>query len=355
MSKQKKPFSPSESHSYNVNVALALGKPGKAVLLKELYRSYKYFRENKAKELDGFHWFFLRMDALVSLYPEYTKTTMYRWIKELEDNYLIASRSDLNSHGYDRTKWFTVNVFAYECLTLGKTLNWLNSQNENRENEEHSFWKTAIIKMGIAIQQTGTSCSQNEPTIQPCLNPGDNPSLNPVVETSVSPDLFSNGVQVYSPDNVQSVTSEEEKISAKKEQADRVAAQRVEDAIFIIQTLNQFAGRQLPHDPKGRGSKNVDYVVSLLRKKYTVEELELMVQFKCYEWVGTKMAKNLSPITLFKRHGERYVQEAIEAKDNPAFLAAIRKAKEADSGGQGSGLNQADSYTREVADSLQNW
>lgn len=359
MSKQKKPFSPSENHSYNVNVAIALGKPGKAVLLKEMYRSFKYFKEHNAKHLDGFYWFFLRMDAISNLYPEYTKTTMYRWIKELEENDLIASRSDLNSHKYDRTKWFTVNIAAYEFLCLGKTLNWLNSQNENGENKEHSLWKTAITKMRIGREQSGTDYSQNGLTIQPCLNPGEEPCLNPEVETGVSLVLFEDDVQSDSVSKGENVTGKEEKVSAQKEEK----AKLIEDAVVLIGILNQFAGRSFPCDPDGRGHKNVDYVVSLLGKRlkgkllYAFDDVELMIQFKCFEWVNNpKMSKHLKPITLFKRHGEEYIEEAREAKDNPAFLAAVNRAKEAEGKTNGQhNLSTAGEITHDVANRLQNW
>lgn len=357
MSKDKKPFSQSENHSYNVNVAMALGKPGKAVLLKEMYRSFKYFKEHNAKNLDGFYWFFLRMDAIASLYPEYTKTTMYRWVKEMEDLNIIASRSDLNSHKYDRTKWFTVNVFAYESLSMGKGLDWLTSQNENGENDQHSTWVKAITKMGIGDEENGTDYSQNELTIQPCLNPCVEPCLNPEGEKEFSLVLFNDELDSIIGNVRRRENQKEEKTSGKKEEK----AKMIEDAVFIIGVLNAFADRRLPADPDGRGHKNVEKVVSLLSQKkkgkylYTVEDLELVVQYKCLEWVGTDGQKWLRPSTLFGNRFPTYLDDATEAKDNPAFLAAVKRAKEADQKKGNGGALQASDITANVAEELKNW
>ncbi len=150
----------------------------------------------------------------------------------------------------------------------------------------------------------------------------------------------------------------EEKISAQKEEKTKL----IEDAIYLIGVLNQFANRKFPTDPDGRGRKNVDYIVSLLKKKakgkplYSVEDLELMIQYKCFEWVGNpKMEKHLQPVTLFKRHGEDYIQESTEAKDNPAFLAVVKKAKEEEGKTNGQTLSTAGAITHDVANKLNNW
>jgi uncharacterized phage protein (TIGR02220 family) len=352
MSKTQKPFSPSENHSYNVNVATALKRnTGKATLLKEFYRSYRHWKANDNSFRDGFHWFFLKMTALEELYPEFTAASMYRWLKELEEESLIASRDDLNKHGYDRTKWFTVNEFAYESLSAGKTLAWLNSQNENSENIEFSNWKTAIIKMRNAILKMMNSNSQNDTTIQPCLNPCEEPCLNPKSETGVSLSLSKTDLQ-------EDFDKKEEKNSGQKEEKQRM----IEDAISLIGVLNAFAGRSLPCDPDGRGSNNVDYVVSLLSQKikgkhlYSFENVELVIQYKCFEWMNTKEQKYLRPSTLFGSKFSKYLDDAEEAKDNPAFLNAVKKAKQSEEKANGhNNLSTAGAITHGVANRLQNW
>ena len=100
---------------------------------------------------------------------------------------------------------------------------------------------------------------------------------------------------------------------------------------------------------------NIEHVSGLLRKKYTVEEVELMIKYKCFEWVGNKtMEKHLKPITLFKRHGEDYIQEAIEAKENPLFLQMIQQSIEADKK-EGPKLATAGSITMQAVETLAGW
>ena len=168
-------------------------------------------------------------------------------------------------------------------------------------------------------------------------------------ETDASLSLFEGDGHLYSVNNGKSVTLKEEKTSGKKEERENQARE-------LIKVLNDFAGRQLPYEEGKRGaSTNVGYVVSLLKKKYTFDELELMIQYKCFEWVGTDSEKHLQPITLFKRHGERYVQQAIEAKNNPKFLEAVRRHKEKQENSSQANVLQATEITKGVAEELQNW
>lgn len=119
--------------------------------------------------------------------------------------------------------------------------------------------------------------------------------------------------------------NEKEKNSAKKE--------KQEIAVGIILFLNEHSGRKLPHDVNGRGKKNVEDVMGLLNKGYKREEIEDMILMKCWEWRDTNMAKNLKPITLFKRHGERYIEESEEAKENVEFQKMLKLAKDKTSNG----------------------
>jgi len=156
-------------------------------------------------------------------------------------------------------------------------------------------------------------------------------------------------VQVDDIDDLKA-TEEKEKTSAKKEKEDLLNA----DAVAIVELLNKFAERDFSTALTGRGSDNVKHVKSLLKKKYTREEIELMVMFKIWEWKDSpKMAKHLKPVTLFKRHGTEYIEDALMARDNPAFQKALKEAKQAESK-NGTKLTGG-TITRNAAESLANW
>lgn len=351
MKKDKKPFSASENHSYNVNVAVCLKHTGKATMLKEMHRSHQYWARQGKGDHDGFNWFFLRMESLSELYPEYNKKSMYRWIRDLEELYLVASRSDLNQHGYDKTRWFTVNLDAYESLTKGDASVLTHSQNENTGS--FSKWANAILKMRNAIAQNEISNSQNVPTIQPLLKTSiknlDKKKSNSDELSSVDKSdwlIQDEEDRLY----IEQQFQEKEKNSAKKEKEDLLNA----DAIAVVQLLNELAERDFSTALTGRGSDNVKWVKSLLKQKYQREELELMVMYKVWEWKDNdKMSKHLQPVTMFKRHGKTYIEQALMARDNPAFQKAVKKAKSAESK-NGTKLTGG-TITRNAAESLVNW
>lgn len=127
----------------------------------------------------------------------------------------------------------------------------------------------------------------------------------------------------------------------------------IDEAVAIINFFNEVSGRKVSANVKGRGSENVMMVAQLLRKGYTREELEQMIVFKCWEWKDSpKMAKHLEPVTIFKRHGAQYIQQAIEARENPAFLAVLKRAHDAE--GKNQPITNGE-ITRAVAERLLNW
>ena len=372
MKKTNKPFSATESHSYDVNVAVALKNAGKATLLKEFCRSHRFWERQGKGEHDGFSWFFLRMGSfdkktpnkkigLAALYPEYSEKTMYRWIREMEELHLIASRKDLNQHGYDKTRWFTVNLEAYEALAHSDTSVLYDSQNENKG--QFSKWAIAILKLGLSNSQNESSNSQNEPTIQSSIKPSIKPSikkksnseneLNDIYRhlTEEEQKKFSSNFKKqmelfpveYLDEEIKKskgvardelIKIKEKKIEKEKSAAKKGKANLIDlGAVEIMEHLIEMTGVKYSKNLIGRGSLNVKYVKALLSKKYTVDEIKLMIDFKCWEWIGSdKMQKHLVPVTLFKHHGIEYVEQAIIAKENPAFQAALKKAKKAQNG-----------------------
>ena len=132
---------------------------------------------------------------------------------------------------------------------------------------------------------------------------------------------------------------EKEKSSAKKEK---------DPAVDVIEYFNYVTGQNRSTAKSGRGSSNVRWVRALIQKGYTPEEIKLMIDVKTYEWSDSpKMARHLNPVTLFKRHGEEYIEDAIHMRDNPKAAQALKESK----GKKG----YAPTVSQSDYDNLKNW
>lgn len=78
-------------------------------------------------------------------------------------------------------------------------------------------------------------------------------------------------------------------------------------AVSVIEKLNELAGTRY------RASKNsLQPIVARLNEGFTLEELLMVVEYKCQEWKGTDMQKYLRPETLFRPSKfEGYLNAAI--------------------------------------------
>ena len=133
--------------------------------------------------------------------------------------------------------------------------------------------------------------------------------------------------------------SEKEKSSAKKEK---------DPAVDVIEYFNSVTGQTRSTAKSGRGSSNVRWVRALLSKGYDPDEIKLMIDVKYYEWHDNpKMARHLNPVTLFKRHGEEYIEDALHLRDNPQAAQALKESK----GKKG----YAPTVSQSDYDNLKNW
>jgi uncharacterized phage protein (TIGR02220 family) len=352
MSQESKEFGAGENHSYNVNVAALFKNPGKAVILKEMARSYLYYRRMEVNEKDGFYWFFIRMGKLDKLYPEYSRQSIYRWVKEFEELCLVASRSDMNQHGYDRTRWFTVNIEAYRSLERGED-HWLESDKELKTGL-YSDWYKRVLKALENTNSQSEKCnsqsentnsqsekcnSQNGTTIHPLINPPLNPPLNPH-------NVDQGGQRSFD-------LPLEEKVKKGKK---KVKEELIKDAQEVLRCLNETAGRGFAVSLEELGGEgNVMKVVKLMKRGASREVLELMIMYKCFEWMGGDMEKYLQPSTLFGGKAMAYIQQAKEAEGNPNFARAVKRFKDKELRAQNGGKRMGGDISRSVAERLKSW
>lgn len=126
-----------------------------------------------------------------------------------------------------------------------------------------------------------------------------------------------------------------------------------QDAVRLVELLNELTGSDFSRATVGKGSKNVTWLCALLRKGYTAKDLENMIIYKVWDWNDNpKMKRYLRPVTLFKNHPEEYLEEAAIAAKDPEFVAVIQAAKDSERRkvGFAAGAN-----TARAAQELSNW
>ena len=346
---KKKPFNPSENHSYNVNVAVILKNPGKAVLLKELYRSHNYFKTHGGIEKDSFSWFFFKPAKLHETYPEYSSKSMYRWLTEFEDLMLVASRQDLNKFGYDKTKWYTVNIEAYNQMCLGEydpilKMRQVTTHSQN-ETSQFSDWELSILKMRLLN-------SQNETTIHPCINPSlESLNNNKGQFGNELPVGFKSSEQLISESKeelLKDLKSKKEKSFAKKEKLfnnfieheieKSIEAEleelkivfgngennksanekkcKEDDITAIINVFNEVTGRSLKPTTK---TWRKYAKIALKESGGNLEDIRGVFQMKTFEWRNNpKMANNIELDTFCRKSNfPKYLAKYHELKANP--------------------------------------
>jgi hypothetical protein len=107
-----------------------------------------------------------------------------------------------------------------------------------------------------------------------------------------------------------------------------------ETAVDVLQFFNDLGGRDFSKATSGRGSSNVGWVKQLLKKGYEEGELKLMVLWKVWDMTGEPTEKNLEPITIFKRHGARYIEQSKIASETKEFQNVAKAYREYKAEGQ---------------------
>lgn len=94
-------------HSYDVNVALAVGGAPEAVVLKEIAYWCRKNRENGNEEQDGRYWMYKSIAQWKEDFPEY-KGSIDNILNRLKKGGWIVT-GVYNKHSFDRTKWYALS------------------------------------------------------------------------------------------------------------------------------------------------------------------------------------------------------------------------------------------------------
>ena len=110
-------------HSFDVELATLLGVE-KAIIYGHLLFYLEAIRANGPDKsayhvregADGkkYYWTYMSGEAFVKIYPYFTRASISRWLRELEESGMIFSNSTFNKSKYDKTKWYTLPTFFCE-------------------------------------------------------------------------------------------------------------------------------------------------------------------------------------------------------------------------------------------------
>lgn len=106
-----------------------------AIVLQQIH----YWLQTKPHEIDGKLWTYNTLDEWQKNFPFWSKRTIQRILKRLEQEGLIKSEK-INKHQYDQTKWYTIN---YDNLPKVELTNegqndQHNMDNLSNQNDQHN-------------------------------------------------------------------------------------------------------------------------------------------------------------------------------------------------------------------------
>lgn len=323
MKKYLQPSNHHEAHSFNPNVASLVGGIEKAILLKDIYGLCNH--KLKHKELsNGIPFAYFSSRALAEKYVYMNEASIRRWMIDLEKDGWVASAIN-NKMKLDKTKSYFANFEKYDLATLNIT----------QDEKELLEWQKFVSSSKLTIVQNEQSSVQNERSIVQDAQRVVQNEHTITYSTTTQPFLQQvkapNGGLSFSPDEIEDLEAQINAQPSEAPQAPPVAppppfCQSCEaDVTELLETLNSLANRSYTVTGE-RAKSNRDCVMKLLKKKYTKEEINAVIQTKCFEWVNNiKMSKFLRPETLFGNKFQSYLDEYNNLKSNPHFAEQFKK------------------------------
>lgn len=147
-----------EIHSFRVDIATKYGI-AEAILLGYFYHWIKVHEKNETNFYDGRYWTFDTVRGLVEKMPYFTRSTVHRAIKKLEENKLIIT-GNFNKLSYDKTTWYTLTDDGMSllknkipCPKMGQGL----SQNGTTIPNYNEEKKDTLSQNETRLSQNGTT------------------------------------------------------------------------------------------------------------------------------------------------------------------------------------------------------
>jgi len=97
-----------KKHSFSVEIATHLQSIEKAIILDNFAYWITKNLANNSNIHDGKVYTYNSYDALLELFPYMKLNTIKRVVRELENDNILSSRTDLNKTKWNKTKWYTI-------------------------------------------------------------------------------------------------------------------------------------------------------------------------------------------------------------------------------------------------------
>ena len=116
------------THSYNVEIALAVGGAPEAVVLKEIAYWCSKNRENGHEEQEGRYWMYKSLAQWKEDFPEY-RGNIGNILSRLEKGGWVVT-GVYNKKSFDRTKWYALSDSS---ISLFDKIDWTEEENGTRQ------------------------------------------------------------------------------------------------------------------------------------------------------------------------------------------------------------------------------
>lgn len=193
-----------EIHSFRVDIATKYGI-AEAILLGYFYHWIKVHEKNETNFYDGRYWTFDTVRGLVEKMPYFTRSTVHRAIKKLEENKLILT-GNFNKLSYDKTTWYTLTddgMLLFEpCpkMRQGLSQNGTTIPTYNEEkNNTLSQNETGLSQNGttIPIQSTYSLDDEDDDYIKQTHPSNKVNQKIPIPGKKYSAEVYENACKIY--------------------------------------------------------------------------------------------------------------------------------------------------------------
>lgn len=257
-----------KKHILDIGVAQLVGTNA-ALILENISYWCEHNAANNTNLHDGHYWTYNSTKAFGELFPYMTVNVIRTALKKLKDNGLILS-GNFNKSVYDRTTWYTLTEKAEAMLDVN-----VHSDEPNQEET---------------------------PAENPPQAPA--PAQDPWASTTnATPAQFQ--TPIAEPEYEPQTLLDEPQATAQPKEPDPTEE--------IIGHLNQRAGTHY----KATTASTRKLVKARLREGFTVDDIKLVIDKKCAEWLNNpSMAGYLRPETLFGHKFEGYLNAKQPSQSN---------------------------------------
>lgn len=275
----------------SVDLACVIGDCEEAIVLNQVSYWIERYKEINRNYRDGRFWVYNSYQKWHDdNFPFWHPSKIQRIFKSLENKGLLLS-ANLNSAGFDKTKWYTID---YE--ELQKMANDYESKNTLLENGQSLLEnEQSLLKIESPLLENGQS-----------LLAGEYPIPEDTTENTTEDTTGCKCILSGKPDDASDSMPVSVSVKTKKSKKPK-PTNHPEEIKQIIDYFNRVCGTDYKYQSKATG----DMINARLNDGFTVEDFCKVIDTKYAEWVNNPdMCKYIRPQTLFRpSHFENYLNQ----------------------------------------------